>query len=74
MMFDDHDDIDEDIDGYSEDPGLQVVYVKVKLLVQPGVDVETLMENVDYEFSDEEDSIFETEILGYTHEGEEYVR
>ena len=68
-MMNDDEDFDEDFDQ----PGLQVVTVSVKLLVQPGVDVETLMENLDYEFSDEEDSIFETEIVGYEYQGEQYV-
>ena len=41
------------------------VYVRVRLKVKPGVDVDTLMENLDYSFSDEENCIVDTEILGY---------
>ena len=69
-----YDDIDEDIDGDSEDPGLQIVTVTVRLLVQPGVYVEDLMEKLEFEFTDEDDSIFEAEIQGYTHDGEDYVK
>lgn len=41
----------------------QVVYVTVKLVVKPNVDVVTMIENIDYEFRDDEDSIISSEII-----------
>jgi hypothetical protein len=41
------------------------VYLKIKLVVKPGVDVDNLIENMDYYINDHDDRIVETEILGY---------
>ena len=42
----------------------QTVLLTVRLKVKPGVDIDTLVENVDYEFTGEEDSIISSEIVG----------
>ena len=42
----------------------QTVLLTVRLKVKPGVDIDTLVEELDYEFSDEENCIIETEIVG----------
>jgi hypothetical protein len=42
----------------------QTVLLTVRLKVKPGVDIDTLVEELDYQFSDEENCIIETEIVG----------
>jgi hypothetical protein len=41
------------------------VYVRLRLKVKPGVDVDNLIENMDYYINDHDDRIIETEIVGY---------
>lgn len=41
------------------------VYVKIWLKVKPGVDIDALIEEMDYSFPDEENSIIESAIVAY---------
>lgn len=41
------------------------VYVRIRLKVKPDVDVDNLIENMDYYINDHDDRIIETEIVGY---------
>ena len=41
------------------------VYVKIWLKVKPGVDIDALIEEMDYSFPDEENCIIESAIVAY---------
>lgn len=41
------------------------VYVRIRLKVKPDVDVDNLIENMDYYINDHDDRIIETEIVSY---------
>lgn len=45
----------------------ETIYVTVRLKIKPGLDIDTLVEELDYHFFDDEDCIIETEIMEWTH-------